>query len=205
MARRHSPRIASHPSELWIGDPVRDAGYVLLESRYAIPRRFRAAAWPIEGHRVHLAIEVDDSGAPSCRELKLEPLEQSGHVTAATLRAVAIDKLMRLAVAEAMQEGDLQADGAFEPQERTTSAGRDAFYERYRRGARRPRRGSPLTDENLQQVAELYRAAVKRGDPPTETVSEQLHIARSTAGRWVAAARKRGLLGPATRGKGGER
>jgi hypothetical protein len=85
-----------------------------------------------------------------------------------------------------------------------TTNERAQFYERYARDARRPHRGSPVTDENLRQVAKLYRAAIKRGDPPTETVAETMHIARSTAARWVTRARERKLLGPALRGRAGE-
>ncbi len=184
-------------------DPDREAGFVLLDGRYAIPRRFNAAARASEGTYVQVSIEVDDKGVPTCHSLKIEPEDENGVVTPAALRGVALERLMRLAVTEQMQLRDLR-EGDVEPEVRTTSADRDAFYERYRRGARRPRRGSPLTDENLRQVADLYRAAVKRGDPPTQTVADQMHVRRSTAGRWVAAARQRGVLGPAERGKGGE-
>jgi hypothetical protein len=102
-----------------------------------------------------------------------------------------------------MQKGD-QLAGDLGSQHATTSADRDAFYERYRRGARRPRRGSPVSDANLRQVADLYRAAFRRGDPPTRTIADEMHIARSTAARWVAKARDRGMLGPAMQGKAGE-
>jgi hypothetical protein len=78
------------------------------------------------------------------------------------------------------------------------------FYEQYAEGARAPRRGSPITDENLRQVAEVYRAALERGDPPTETVANVLNVARSTAARWVSKARERDFLGPAMRGRAGE-
>jgi hypothetical protein len=84
-------------------------------------------------------------------------------------------------------------------------AERATFYERYAKDARRPRRGSPVTDEHLRRVAALYRAALERGDPPTQTVGDEMHAGRSTAARWVAKARERGLLGEALPGKAGER
>ena len=199
--RRRSPRVKARPPRLWIGDPDPEARFVVLDGRYAIPPRFQAAAWPdeIEGVRVDLLIEVDEQGAPSCRGLTLEPLEEDGHITTDMLRKVKVDALMRSAITEAMRPaGDLGRE------ETATSANRDAFYERYRRGARRPRRGSPVTDQNLRQVADLYRAAFRRGDPPTQTVADEMHIARSTAARWVAQARERDLLGPAMQGKAGE-
>lgn len=59
------------------------------------------------------------------------------------------------------------------------------------------------TAETLEWVAYLYRVALLRGDPPTQSVQESLDIPRSTAGRWVAAARSAGLLGPTEAGKAG--
>ena len=79
-----------------------------------------------------------------------------------------------------------------------------AFYQQYANDPRRPRRGSPITEDNLLEVARVYREAVKHGDPPTQAVADGMNVARSTAARWVAAARTRGLLGPAMRGKGEE-
>jgi hypothetical protein len=81
---------------------------------------------------------------------------------------------------------------------------RAEFYERYGQGTRRSRSGSPLTAEHLSEVAERYRKALKQGLPPTQTVADEMHAARSTAARWVAKARERGLLGPARRGRAGE-
>ena len=78
------------------------------------------------------------------------------------------------------------------------------FYGRYTGNARRPRRGSPLT-RRTRDVGRVDLCAAPAGDPPTEKVAEEMHVARSTAARWVAAARKRGFLGPALRGRAGER
>ena len=73
------------------------------------------------------------------------------------------------------------------------------FYAKYVSGARRPARGSPITDEQLMSVAEIYRAAEQRGEPPVKTVEEQLEISRGTAQRWVNKARERNMLDPSTR------
>jgi hypothetical protein len=70
-----------------------------------------------------------------------------------------------------------------------------------RRSDRRGRR--QLTDEFLGEVAEIYRANTARA--PTHAVADWFQVARSTAGGYVQAARKRGLLGPApSRGAKGE-
>lgn len=59
------------------------------------------------------------------------------------------------------------------------------------------------TDEALRWVADIYRAAYALGDSPTQAVEQDLQLARSTAGRWVSLARKRGFLDPAEPGKAG--
>jgi hypothetical protein len=42
-----------------------------------------------------------------------------------------------------------------------------------------------------------YRDALAAGEPPTRAVSVRYGVARSTAGRWIAEARRRGELGKA--------
>lgn len=37
-----------------------------------------------------------------------------------------------------------------------------------------------VTTETLEQVAGIYRAAVASGEPPTQKVAENMHVARST-------------------------
>jgi hypothetical protein len=54
-----------------------------------------------------------------------------------------------------------------------------------------------LTDRTLRIVAHTYRLALITSQPPTKAVEEWLDLARSTAGRWVAAARESGYLGKA--------
>lgn len=54
-----------------------------------------------------------------------------------------------------------------------------------------------MTDAVLDSVAQAYRCAAERGDDPTNTVSDVFRKPRSTAGRWVMEARRRGFLEPA--------
>lgn len=49
--------------------------------------------------------------------------------------------------------------------------------------------------ETLGWVATLYRSAVATGDAPTKTIRDVFGISQSTAGAWVARARKEGFLG----------
>jgi hypothetical protein len=61
------------------------------------------------------------------------------------------------------------------------------------------------TEEALRRVAWVYQTAHLMGLPPTESVSQDLDLPRSTAGRWVSMARQRGFLGKAEPRKAGER
>lgn len=61
------------------------------------------------------------------------------------------------------------------------------------------------TEEALQLVATAYRFSYVAGDPaPAKFVQSLLGIPRSTAGRWIMLARKRGFLGPTEERKAGE-
>jgi hypothetical protein len=55
--------------------------------------------------------------------------------------------------------------------------------------------GGP-TDRALRWVAHIYRYGFAVSYNPTKAVMEQLKLPRSTAGRWIAAAREAGYLGP---------
>jgi hypothetical protein len=52
------------------------------------------------------------------------------------------------------------------------------------------------TDRALRWVAHLYRYGYAVSYNPTKAVEETLKLPRSTAGRWIAAARTAGYLAP---------
>jgi hypothetical protein len=171
--------------------------YVALRDGFEAPRRFVA-----KNANLALDIELEPDGTPHVRAV----LVIGEHVTSDKLRLPLV-RLTREAVAGAARLRTPLEEGG-EPVFRLVSTPPEQaaeFYREYTQDARRPRSGSPVTDEHLRQVAELYRAALKQGDPPTQTIANALHVARSTAARWVAAARGRGLLGAATPGRAGER
>jgi hypothetical protein len=68
----------------------------------------------------------------------------------------------------------------------------------------RPARGSRLSNDQLTRAAETYRMALRAGQSGPKAVAEVFHISRSSAGRWLVEARRRGLLGPARPGVAGE-
>ena len=57
-----------------------------------------------------------------------------------------------------------------------------------------PQRGRSRTLQDHQAVADVYRAAYKRGDPRTRAVADAFNVSISTAGKRIMAARKAGLL-----------
>jgi hypothetical protein len=173
---------------------------VTLPGDFAVPRRFTAS-----GETVSLDVEVDTDGTVACRAIEIRAADGEA-VTGEALRRLPVAKLTRQAVAGAARLYQPIADGGppiFRLSGQPARVHAD-FYNSYTQDARRPRRGSPLTREHLAQVAELYRAALQRGDPPTRTIATELHAARSTAARWVALAREQGLLGASLPGQAGE-
>jgi hypothetical protein len=81
------------------------------------------------------------------------------------------------------------------------AAERTRIYRELATGGRKPRRGSRISDDQSRSAAEVYKAALKAGDPPTQAVADTFGVGRSTAARWIQIARDRGHLGPATPGK----
>jgi hypothetical protein len=163
------------------------------------PRRFGAT---IEFGKLELEliVELDDEHKPRCRSLTV----RNRDVTTETLREIPVAKLAQAALAEAMRPYEEMPNGGIRMPLFPEPAERERMYEQAAEGGRRPRRGAPVTKETLTQVAELYRAAVANGDPPTQTIADAMHASRSTAARWVAKARKEKLLGQAMRGRAGE-
>ena len=61
-----------------------------------------------------------------------------------------------------------------------------------------------ITPDRLRDVANIYRQAWNDGLNPTQEVARHFERPYSTASRWVVAARKAGVLGPADSSRGGE-
>ena len=174
-------------------EPRHEEGFVQLDRHTAVLRRFTATASHEAGAEVALDVEVDENGRPHCRELRV----RGDDVTGELLRTVPVARYMAAAMRAPFvffRLGDLT--------EAPTLREQADFYQRYVMGARKPVRGQPITDEQLLTVAELYRAAKHRGDPPVRTIVQQLGITRGTAQRWVNKARERNMLEPSPRSKG---
>ena len=61
--------------------------------------------------------------------------------------------------------------------------------------------GPGMAVPDLAKVADVYSIAAAEGHAPTLAVQKRFKMSRSTAGRWVAAARRAGLLEPVGRGE----
>ena len=67
------------------------------------------------------------------------------------------------------------------------------------------KRGRPVqwTPGRLAEVAQVYKAAWAEGRPPRKAVAEYFVLTLPAAAKLVSRARKAGLLGKTTRGRGG--
>lgn len=160
--------------------------------------RFSDPAIPYE---IEMEVRVED-GAPRCHELRVSRREGGPPITGEGLRRLPLGRILERAAPLAARVRTGRKRGPVVRTVRTHDDIRD-FYAEWRLSKhRRPR---SVDDELLRRVAEVYRAAQRRGDPPTATVAQVLHGSRSSAGRWVMLARERGFLGPALDRKAGER
>lgn len=66
----------------------------------------------------------------------------------------------------------------------------------------RARGGRPKLDPKIyRDAAGIYEAALNRGASPRQAVVDEMHVAESTASRYIREARRLGFLPPTTRGK----
>lgn len=65
-------------------------------------------------------------------------------------------------------------------------------------------RAAPDPESFLEEVASVYRKALREGEPPTAAVAQAFGLSERTASRRVADARKAGHLGAALNRRGGE-
>lgn len=195
MAKPTAPNFAAHHRSPPQGE------YVHLDRDYVLPRQFFVTHQLDTGGEATLEVATDDHGATRCVRLELHAPED-GSIVTEVLRAVPVGRLVHLGTTSQLLRCTELTGGGVKIEPADAEEQRQ-FYQRYSR-ARRARQGTPLTDDTLAQVATVYRAAASRTNRPTETVAETMNVARSTAARWVANARERGLLGPAIRGRAGE-
>ena len=127
----------------------------------------------------------EPEGQPVIQKVTIwAPLRDEGHgVTRAVLRCVS-DEIEQVLV-EAMRQA-----GYVEP-------GVEAEQEfRRRRGLSDPVQRREMDESHLSRVAAAYRDAQGRGFSGLRYVMKSFNCSKSTAARWIAEARKTGLLEP---------
>lgn len=157
---------------------------------------------------VQLLYAVDESEGIQLRQAISWPVEVPEAL--AILRSMrSMDQWKRLALmslfadqAEATVRLEEKVTGETVPQQNRA----DIVGEAIRSAAGTPvaRRRNRITMSHLEDVADVYRAAWRAGDPPTEAVKAHFQTSHSTAARWVGMARKAKLLGDPAGARGGE-
>jgi hypothetical protein len=135
-------------------------------------------AWPSDEtptHRVRLRLEAAPDtgstrrGAVQCAALTVESLDPRHRVTAATMRAIPLARLL----ADALEAAERSGAALGIPR-------------------RRPRHGP----QHLDAVARCYIDAWRADERPTTAVAQRWNVNVTTAKRWVHRARIAGLLPP---------
>ncbi len=155
------------------------------------PSRQVATVEDVNGYDVRLEVVVVSvadgrAGRFECDTVSVMRREGGPAVTTEALRGVPVAHLVKqvgagsVLVVSSLGEHELVAD------DRSLS---DEMVQRFKQ--------SGPTDDALWWVGYVYRLACAIGSPPTKLVEQWMELPRSTAGRWVAAARDRGFLGAA--------
>lgn len=135
-----------------------------------------------EGFDLEMDI-VFDGTRYVCRSLRLEQREGGHPVTTEALREVPVKRMIKTALEWTMLEWSGPPEGV------------QVAKSQPRRPPADLAKGG-MTDEALRWVVQIHELATVLGDPPTKGVQDELGISRATAGRWVAEARRRGMLPP---------
>jgi hypothetical protein len=192
--------------------PAERSGPVAAGGSYAVPSRFTAIIDdPDQPYAVALDIRVGVGGAEilTC-QLSWRDWKQPGGVTPKGLREVRLGEALVQALDAARFEREEIAGGPLAGHFRLPGDDASTAYGgpgirmdgTPNRGA--PGRGRVMTNDHLENVAQVYRAAEASG-APVEAVRRQFFTNRATASRWIAQARDRGILErPAQRAKEGE-
>lgn len=150
-----------------------------------LPRSFEATVKdPDLPYDLTLRVRVED-GVPRIVELVCADRKNGEGIDGRGLRALPMTQLLAEACAERERVSDRKRD-------RPVTEG--STYQR-----------QPMTDELLEQVAQVYRSAEPLGRP-VEAVAEYFStetrwVPRNTVRRWVMEARKRGFLEPSQQGE----
>lgn len=178
---------------------VSDPEAVSIGGGFALPRAFTIE--PTDESRPLLDVKVDHERA-TCVAVRAR---EGAPLTTTSVRQP-VDAFVKSAVyVLALERLDAPARDRVTGEE--ISAGTWVHVHRRRdrdehdRIVRERRRGVALSDTFLADVARVYREGIELKQPPTQLVADELYGSRSSAGRWVMEARRRGFLPPTERRK----
>lgn len=144
----------------------------------------------LEGYQVEIDV-VPQEGRLVAREVRVRQRSGGPVVTTQALRAVPVAHLARRARDAALTRVTASRSSSWAVRAPVGESGEWRTH-------------TGPTDAVLTELAEVYRRALAAGDPPKRAVVEALRVPTSTAGRWIALARDRGVLGPSEgRGRAG--
>ena len=152
--------------------------------------RYVARRWTVRGvHqgsglRLEIDVWVDKAGNPRCRAVRFEPESLDHDLTTSAIRKVPVGELVNENFAAAIHGMDPKAKGDLIRSRVELSDEERALA--HPKGALRSKQRKPLTDDELEQITKVYRAAVTNGLAPTKRLADVMHVDRSTARRWVA-------------------
>lgn len=154
---------------------------VAFSAGLTMPRRLRVSALGFLGFDVRIEVDFQD-GKYVATEVAVRQRPGGPAVTGESLRDVTVHDFVRYAARDAALD-EVEEDG------------NRVFHDlltKLRPPRETPGRGHD--EELLRWVAQAYEVAYALNEPPTKTVQSALNVSRATAGRWVAEARRRGLL-----------
>ena len=186
---------------------VLDDHYVIA-GNWALPRRYEVVTNSKLNDEVQpsirLEVAVDDGGRLRCESLTIRVAP--GESLRTEQIRVPLERLLHDSTSAVFEpavcvgpDGKLQALATMTMED----------IANMKRDLRRPARtsrgpGSRVSDGELREVTEIYRAACTSGRPPVNAVADQMVVSRATAGRRIQEARRRGFLGPAVGTRAGE-
>lgn len=189
MAPRIKGPVITHELDVgFIRTPMATPG-VVVGDRY-VPPLIEVDFPGVDGQPgLHAVIEVLD-GVPRWTEVSLERVEGGREIREKDLRAIRLDAWMEEIVAicsgvivESGSSGLIRAE--FSDDESALRAGMKTIRD-IRKGSRRP-----LTSDRRQRVADVYNAQETRG---IDAVEKAFGVSKSTAVRYIKAARDAGLI-----------
>ena len=179
-------------SAIWItGNQVR------VMDGYALPASFKAAFEDQAQPKVYLDLEVSEDGRVECRRFELRASETCPEITPRHLRSVSLSELRDRAVQIAASPV-AGKDG----EQIVLKLGVHSNHHRAAVHAVNKRRNR-MTPEALRRVADIARTYPKGPEARSDAlvsddaylaIEDALDVSPRTAQRWVAKARKEGLL-----------